>query len=152
MPHDGDRNRERNSIMADDRLERMKQLIRDHYDAGVNNQDLDKLDAQLTDDFIDHAMPPETTRGPAGVKEWLGKLKAAMPDLTVAIDDIVAEGDKVALRATWTGTHTAEIFGMPPTGRIITFSGAVFWRIEEDRIAERWGYIDTVELMKKLRG
>lgn len=138
--------------MADDRNEQMKQLIRDHYDAGVNNQDLDKLDAQLTDDFIDHAMPAETTRGPAGVKEWLARLKKGFPDLTVTIDEMIAEGDRVAIRATWTGTHTSEIFGMPPTGRIISFSGAVFWRIEGDRIAERWAYIDTAELMKRLRG
>jgi steroid delta-isomerase-like uncharacterized protein len=137
---------------VDVRLERMKALVRAHYDAGVNNQDLTRVDDQLTDDFVDHAMPGGTPRGPAPVKAWLAQLKIAFPDLRVETDDLVAENDRVAVRATWTGTHSAEIFGMPATGRVVTFSGAVFWRIAGDRIAERWAFLDTPSLMRQLQG
>lgn len=72
------------------RLERMKALVEDHYDAGVNNQDLSRIDDQLTDDFVDHSMPPGTPKGPAPVKAWLAQLKTAFPDLQVVTEDDVA--------------------------------------------------------------
>jgi predicted ester cyclase len=116
----------------------------------VNHQDLSRIDAQLTADFVDHAMPPGTPRGPGPVKAWLTTLRRAFPDLHVVTDDVVAEGDRVAVRAPWTGTHTDEIFGVARTGRKVTFSGAVFWRIRGDRIAERWAFLDTPSLMRQL--
>lgn len=138
-------------MIDDTRLERMRALVVAHYDAGVNNQDLSRIDDQLTHDFIDHSMPPGTSRGPAPVKAWLAQLKTVFPDLQVVTDDVVAEGDRVAVRATWTGTHSAEIFGVPATGRKISFSGAVFWRIAGERIAERWAFLDMPSLMRQLQ-
>jgi len=138
-------------MAADPRLERMKALVEAHYDAGVNHQDLSRIDDQLTDDFVDHSMPPGTPTGPGPVKAWLAQLKSTFPDLQVVTDDVVAEGDRVAVRATWTGTHLSEIFGVPATGRKITFSGAVFWRIAGERIAERWAFLDTPSLMRQLQ-
>ena len=139
-------------MTSDARLERMKALVEAHYDAGVNQPDLSRIDDQLTDDFTDHSMPPGTPKGPGPVKAWLAGLKTAFPDLQVVIDDVVAEGDRVAVRATWAGTHSAEIFGVPATGRKVAFSGAVIWRISGDRIAERWAFIDTPSLMRQLQG
>jgi steroid delta-isomerase-like uncharacterized protein len=139
-------------MTADARLGRMKALVEAHYDAGVNHQDLSRIDDQLTDDFVDHSMPPGTPKGPAPVKAWLAQLKTAFPDLHVVTDDVVAERDRVAVRATWTGTHSAQFLGVPATGRTITFSGAVFWRIAGERIAERWAFLDTPSLMRQLAG
>jgi steroid delta-isomerase-like uncharacterized protein len=136
---------------ANTRLERMKVLVEAHYDAGINSHDLSRIDDQLTDDFVDHSMPHGTPKGPASVKAWLAQLKTAFPDLQVVTEDVVAEGDRVAVRATWTGTHSAEIFGAPATGRKITFSGAVFWRIAGERMTERWAFLDTPSLMRQLQ-
>lgn len=135
---------------SETRSTRLKELVKAHYDAAVNQQDLSKLDEQLTPDFLDHGMPPGTPRGPDPAKEFLARLKEAFPDLSVVSDDVVAEGDRVAVRATWTGTHLGEFRGIPPSGREIRFEGAVFWRFEGDRIAERWPFLDVSGLMKQL--
>jgi ketosteroid isomerase-like protein len=70
-------------MAADTRLERMKALVEARYDAGVNNQDLSRIDDQITDDFVDHSMPPGTPEGPAPVKAWFAQLKTAFPNLHV---------------------------------------------------------------------
>ena len=136
---------------AEARLERMKALVEAHYDAAVNHQDLARVDEQLAADFVDHASPPGTPPGPEPVKAWLAGLKKAFPDLRVVTDDVVAEGDRVAVRATWTGTHAAEFLGVPASGRRVQFSGAVFWRIANERIAERWAHVDMQSLLAQLR-
>jgi predicted ester cyclase len=74
----------------------------------------------------------------------------AFPDMHVTIDDMVAEGDKVAMRITMTGTHKGEYMGIPPTNRKVTL-----WAIEIDRVVgckfvEGWTRYDTLGLMQQL--
>lgn len=133
-------------------LEKMKRLVEEHYDAAVNRQALELLDEQLTADFVDHGMPPGTPPGPGPVKSWLAGLKEAFPDLAVRTDQVVAEGDTVAVRASWTGTHEGAFQGVAPTGRTVSFSGAVFWRLKGTKLAERWSFIDRSALLRQLRG
>jgi steroid delta-isomerase-like uncharacterized protein len=126
-----------------------KALIRAHYDATANSFKPSAIDRQVAADFVDHG---SDIVGPDGVKAHIRALRAAFPDLQVTIDDIVAESDLVAVRATWRGTHQGEFRGVPPIGRKITFSGMVFWRVAGGMIRERWGLIDTVALMRQLQG
>lgn len=130
---------------------RLKELVEAHYEAAVNRQDLSKIDEQLTDDFLDHGLPPGAPRGRGPVKAWLASLKRAFPDLTVEARDMVAEGDRVAVRATWTGTHLGEFQGIPPTDREVSFEGAVFWRFEGAKLAERWSVLPVAGLLQELR-
>ena len=76
--------------------------------------------------------------GPEGVKQHLKALHAAFPDLAVTIEEMVAEGPIVAVRATWRGTPAASGDGQP-----VQFGGMVFWRIADGKIRERWASIDT---------
>ena len=126
-----------------------KALIRAHYDATTNSFKPSVIDRQVGADFVDHG---SDAIGPDGVKAHIKALRAAFPDLHVTIDDIVAENDLVAVRATWRGTHQGEFRGVPPIGRRIEFSGMVFWRIAGGMIRERWGLIDTAALMRQLQG
>ena len=63
---------------------------------------------------------------------------------------MVAEGDKVFVRATMTGTHTGDFFGMAPTGRSMSVAFADFVRFEQGRVAEHWGVTDTATMMEQL--
>lgn len=119
-----------------------KQLIREHYEELVNRKNFAAADRQLTPDFIDHGSPPGTPRGPEAVRLAMQRLHSALPDVWVTLDEIIAEGDRVAVRATWRGTHQGALFGRPPTGRKVTISGMVLWRIVNGRIAERWATVD----------
>jgi predicted ester cyclase len=74
----------------------------------------------------------------------------AFPDLHVTIDDMVAEGDKVAIRTTWTGTHKGEIMGIPPTNKKVTFSLIVIDRFAGGKIVEDNGQFDALGLMRQL--
>ena len=133
-------------------LEEKKKLILDHYDAFVHRQDAEMVRAQLAPDFVDHEMPPGTPPGPEAALRWSKMLHQAFPDLRVTIEDIVAESDLVAVRATWTGTHRGVFppLNLPPTNRSFLFTGMVFWRISGDRIAERWATVDRLGLQSQL--
>ena len=126
-----------------------KQLIREHYEATTNNYDSTAIDRQVADDFIDHG--PPAVKGPEGVKRHITALHAAFPDMTVTIDVIVAEGDLVAVRGTWRGTHRGEFRGVKPAGAKVEFSGMVFWRVRDGKIRERWGLVDAPTLMQRLK-
>lgn len=133
-------------------LEEKKKLILDHYEAFLHQQDAEAVRQQLTPDFVDHEMPPGTPPGPEPALRWRAMLHQAFPDLRVKIEDLVAEGDLVAVRASWTGTHRGHFppMNVPPTNRNFVFTGMVFWRISGDRIAERWATLDRMGLQQQL--
>jgi predicted ester cyclase len=75
----------------------------------------------------------------------------AFPDLHHTVDDLIAEGDRVVLRTTARATHRGHFEGVDPTGRFVEFTGLVLYRIRDGRIAESWGEIDFLRLMRELR-
>ena len=127
-----------------------KALIRAHYDSTANAFKPSVIDRQVAADFIDHGQPD--LAGPEGVKAQTRSLRAAFPDLTVTIEDLVAEGDLVAVRGTWRGTHQGTFRGVPPIGRRIELTSMAFWRIAGGQIRESWNLIDMPSLMRQLQG
>jgi steroid delta-isomerase-like uncharacterized protein len=127
-----------------------KALIRAHYEATAHAYKPAAIEQQVAEDFIDHDDP--AISGPDGVKAHIKALRAAFPDLQVTIEDIVAEGDLVAIRGSWRGTHRGEFRGLPGIGRKVAFSGMAFWRVSGGKIRERWGLIDLPALMRQLQG
>ena len=134
----------------DGKLEAHKALIRAHYEATINRFDPAAIAAQVADDFYDHAAGARL--GPEGVKKHIRALKRVFPDLHVTIEDIFAEGDLVAVRGRWTGTHMAEFHGIPASGQRVEFTGMVLWRVTEGKIRERWASIDMLTPLRKAAG
>lgn len=131
--------------------ERNKELIRRHYEEIDGRKNFDAVYEQVTEDFFDHEAP-ERPCGPEALKECLKRIHEAFPDLSLTIEDMIAEGDKVVARNVWRGTHQGEFGGIAATGRKIEISGIVIWRIEGGRIAERWASIDRLALIKQIGG
>ncbi|HZQ37547.1 MAG TPA: ester cyclase [Dehalococcoidia bacterium] len=127
-----------------------KALVLNHYHEIDVQWNLDAADDQLSADFVDHAAPPGTPPGPAAVKRYLADLHAAVPDLQLSVDDLIAEGDKVVARNTWRGTHRGTLWGVPATNRSFAMEGVVVWRIADGKIAERWATIDRLGLFQQL--
>jgi steroid delta-isomerase-like uncharacterized protein len=126
-------------------------LVLDHYEA-LYRRDAEAVRKQLAADFLDHEtpfgnMPP----GPDAVLRVFESVLRAFPDLRVKVEDIVAEGDLVAVRGTWTGTHKGPFppLNLPPTNRATSISGMVFWRIRDGQIVER-GNLDRLSLQRQL--
>jgi predicted ester cyclase len=77
-------------------------------------------------------------------------LLRGLPDLHLTIEDLIAEGDKVVMRASVTGTHKGEYMGVQPTGKSITYNEIFIFRLAGGRIAEMWGVVDVFSQMKQL--
>jgi predicted ester cyclase len=108
------------------------------------------LNEHLAPDVVDHELPAGLPPGAEGVKLFFTGLRNAFPDLHVTIEDIVAEGDKFAIRTTWTGTHKGELFGIPPTTRHATWSSIEMVRIIAGKAVEHWGVEDQLGLLQQL--
>jgi steroid delta-isomerase-like uncharacterized protein len=116
-------------------------------------------DAELISKTIDELVEPDVlirtplpveATGAQALKEVFARLHRAFPDLHIAVEDVIAEGDKVVYRNTVTGTHQGEYMGLPPTGKSITYNEIFIFRIAGGRIAETWGVVDVISQMRQL--
>lgn len=122
-----------------DSVEENKNVIRRLMDE-VDRGNLDAVETYYSADYVDHT-PTEIRSlagGRAGVRRAFEILHRAFPDTRHVIEDLVAERDRVVARISARGTHTGELFGHPPTGRVVTLTGITIYRVVDGRIAERW--------------
>ena len=115
-------------------LEEMKQFVRNHFEDFVNNKRSEVALVNFSPDFLDHDEPGGAAIGPEAAKNMMESAYKRWPDLHVQIEDILAEGDKVMVRNSWTATEAA-------TGQRIEFHGFVLWRFSNKKIVERWATI-----------
>ncbi len=102
------------------------------------------------DIVVSYPFPPEPIRGAEAFKGFLRQFVEALPDVTVVVDDMIAEGDKVAVRWTFRGTHDGPLLGLPATGRRVQVSGFAFYRIIGGKVVEETGIGNTLGLMQQL--
>jgi predicted ester cyclase len=84
------------------------------------------------------------------LKQEIASLEAAFPHYELIADDLVAEGDKVAVRATGRGTHKGDLMGIPPTGVEVTISLMLIYQIADGKIVKHWMVADDMSLMLQL--
>lgn len=111
---------------------------------------LDALDALLDGEFTDHDPQPGQRPGPEGYKQMAADFFRAFPDLRASNQDVIAEGDKLAVRWNAEATHTGELMGIAPTGKHVRLRGIEILRIRDGRIVERWGEFDAMGMMQQL--
>ncbi len=126
-----------------------KALMRQIYDV-INTGDVDRADELLAEDMVEHEEFPGLDPGREGFKQFVRTFRSAFPDLRFEIEDMIAEGDRVAARVTMTGTHEGEFMGMPATGKQIRVSSIDIGRFENGKGAEHWGATDTMAMMQQL--
>jgi steroid delta-isomerase-like uncharacterized protein len=119
-------------------LEAMKDIVLRWVDV-VNSGTLDGIEEVWADDCIVHAGGglPEV-RGALSLGALLTAYRAALTDLHITTENLVAEGDKVAARFTTRGRHDGEFLDVPATGDPIKMGGFGLFRIADGRIAEEW--------------
>lgn len=124
-----------------------KALLRRYIEL-YNQRAWGELKELLTDDYVHHSNADELTaeqfvRG----SEWI---IARIPDFRVEILDMVAEGDRVAVRFVGRGTHAAPMFGEAPSSRAVAWLGTTIFRIAEGRIVEDWEVMDEGDLRRQI--
>ena len=117
--------------------------------AQMNAGNVDGYLELYADDLTVHGYPPGV-EGKAGVSEFYRSFRNAFSDFELAAQDVLAEGDKVAVRYTIRGTHSDELLGVPASGNKVEVEGQSFFRFENGRVAERWQSLDGVPLMQQI--
>jgi predicted ester cyclase len=100
-------------------------------------------DEFMAANYVDHPILPGLPPGPEGMKQALTYYRAASPQLQATLDDILAEGERVALRWSARGTHLGEWLDVPPTGQHFTMSGITIYRLAEGKAVEGWNSIEV---------
>jgi predicted ester cyclase len=130
-------------------IEENKKIVR-RYQEIYNENDLDALGGVVSIDLLTPKIMPGIPTGIDGAKAAHRIMLAGFPDYQTRIDDLFAEGNKVAARISMSGTNTGIFMGIPPTGRQVSFTGIYIARIAFGKVAEHWGEEDGISLLQQL--
>jgi steroid delta-isomerase-like uncharacterized protein len=130
--------------------DRNKAIIRRWIEDGWNNHNLALIDDIYASDVLQHDPngPPVTSA--ADLKDYVGGLMKAFPDLSFAIESLTAEGDRVSCRFDGRGTHLGPLMGIPATGKTGSATGQLEFRFAGDKVAEVWVNYDLLGLLRQL--
>lgn len=116
----------------------------------ISRDDLDALERLFAPDVVDHNPIPGQVPGLEGFKQWMASARASFPDLQGSVEDVIAEGDWVAARMTWHGTHEGDFLGVPPTNKRVDMTAFHHVRFEGGRAAEWWGTADVFGALQQV--
>jgi steroid delta-isomerase-like uncharacterized protein len=117
----------------------VRRLLEEVWNEGI----LDAVDRYLATEVAEQRASTGRGYSPETIKEGVAAFRSAFPDIRVTIDDVIAEGDKVAYRATWRGTHQGEFRDSSPTGESIVITGIGILHLADGQIVESWGNVNS---------
>ena len=130
--------------------EQNKEIVRDYIDRLFTKGDLTAVDDYLAEDYVDHDPPFGTPGGREGMRGAAAMFREGFPDWRTEIGHLIAEGDLVCEQFTASGVQRGAVMGVPPTGKTVTLPGIQIFRISGGKIAERWGQLDELGLLRQL--
>jgi len=116
----------------------------------VNSGNFDVFDQVVAPDCVDHDPAAGQMVGPAGYRMFFSGMRAAFPDMAVALETMVADDDTIAFAYTLTGTHKGPLMGTPPSGRKVSIRGLQISKFKGGKMVERWGSSDELTLLKQI--
>lgn len=125
-----------------------KQAVK-RYPKAVSSGDFEVIEEICTETIVNHT-PLAKVRGHAALKEYETRIHEAFPGFDVAFEELLVEGDRVAMRLTITGVHQGPMMEIEPTGTEVTFGNTIFHRMEGGLIAERWVQPDIFGILVQL--
>ena len=133
-------------MSAEDNKAVIRRLIAEVY----NEANLDVVDELVAPDVFDHAAVAEHQHGIDAFKHVMEWVREFSSDVHYDIDDIITEGDKVAVRMTQSGTHTGTVRGIPPTGKRFSVDYVHWFRLADGKVAELWAVRDDLTRLEQL--
>ena len=129
--------------------ENNKELVRKIFHEGINKQQHAAIESIIDPGYINHGIPGDA-RGAEGFSQIVRQFTDSFPDLTITLEEVIGDGDTVATRGTWTGTHKGDFMGMPSTGKQVKVSFMDFWKFRNGKAVENWVQMDIAGLMQQL--
>jgi steroid delta-isomerase-like uncharacterized protein len=128
-----------------------KQLIKRWFDEVWNKGRAEAIDEMFAPHGRAHGLSDDdSVIGPNEFKTFHARFRGAFPDIVVVVEDMVAEGDKVAVRCSVRGKHTGDSLGFAATQTPVGFTGMVIVRVEDGKIVEAWNNFDFMSMNKQL--
>jgi steroid delta-isomerase-like uncharacterized protein len=131
--------------------EKHKALVRRFHEEVWNEGNVAAVDEFMAAEYVDYSIPSGLPPGTEGLKQVISTYRTAFPDLKATLDDIFAEGDRVAYRWSTRGTHLGDWLGIPPTGNHMAATGISIFRIAGGKVVEGWTSMDLSPMDEKLR-
>jgi len=127
---------------------RNKQVIIDLLKE-IDRRNLHCLEDFYHHDYVEHNSESikNHTPGIEGVRFGFTAFIQAFDPYHHKVEDLLAEGDKVSARITFTGVFARPLFGFPPTGKRVSATGIAIYKITDGRIKEKWGYFNAMEYL-----
>ena len=129
--------------------EQNKDVVQRYWDGKWNERRPEILDELQTPDVVYHGTSMEM-KGIKEYKQVYSSYLSAFHDTQVNVEDLIAEGDKVMTRVTFSVVHKGELEGIPPTGKTLTISLFTVFRLVDGKIVEEWEIIDELGMMMQL--
>jgi predicted ester cyclase len=139
----------RTPIMTDSTHTTNKHVIIALYEECINTGALDRLDALVAPDYVG----PQGERGPGGFRDTIERLRAGVPDIHFTLDEVLAEGDGVAVRWTWRGTQSGPFREFAPSHKAVTTAGIALYHLRHGKIvsaalqADRLGVLQQIGVL-----
>lgn len=130
--------------------EENKAIVRRFVDEVQSKGNIDAIDEFCSPGFINHSAPPGVPSNREGVKLVTSMFRRAFPDSYFIVEDMVAEGDKVATRKTFHGTHKGEFMGIAPTAQLVSIGLIDIVRVAGGKVVEHWSMGDNLGMMQQL--
>jgi steroid delta-isomerase-like uncharacterized protein len=133
--------------------EENKALVRRWFEEVWNKGRAEAIDEMFAEDGVAHGLSDATgepLRGPAGFRPFFNSFREAFPDIEVVVEDVIAEGDKLAARCSVRARHQGDTLGFRATGRPMEITGMVFIRARDGKIVEAWNNFDFMAMFQQL--
>jgi steroid delta-isomerase-like uncharacterized protein len=127
-----------------------KEVIRTFVEEVINKGQLDRANDLVLENFIELDPLPGQQQGRQGLKDVIGSMRTAFPDIHWVLHEMVAEGDTVCSRFTWSGTHRGAFLGIPATGKHIIVKGVVIDLLADGKMSESRILMDTLGMLQQL--
>jgi len=137
-----------------DTLEQNKALVQRWFDEVWNKGRADAIDEMMAPDAVVHGLSDDdmssTLIGPVGFKPFHETFRGAFPNIQVIVEDLIAEGDKVAVRCSVRGRHTGDHLGVAASRALVEFTGISIVRVKDGKIVEAWNNFDFLKMNRQI--
>lgn len=127
------------------------ETVKSFYETVFQSGDIDAASLMMAEDFIDHAPWPGHPATREGFQAGTAEMRAAFPDLKIEPLKLLEEDDKVAAVVRVSGTQHGEFMGNKASGRAFAIEGVDILRVQDGKLREHWGVLDTAQMLAQLR-